>query len=239
MRCKAFFKAFTLVEAVLVLALSVTILLAGAKQYQKYIQQKNIAILKNSVESLLIGLQRYANLSTPNSDNANNYCVYVLREFLTNNHSLPTKPLALSVDDLNNAGVLEDSSLIYNPFDTQESANASFVMSINATELPFMVTVSVTFPTTLSIQEFQNIAENLQATSISTSNYTMSWNLPLVSASIAADDDNTALLHKVNQFNEAQLEAFVVNGYLQQSDLQNSNFTIPCQTVELYLQKNI
>ena len=223
-------KAFTILEIMLVICLAAAIAIMAARQYAKYTQQKNIAILNNSVQVLLSSLQTYYN----------GQCDILILQPYQNNNQMQTSPISVSMTQLTTvqanqaASALSsnEASIIQNPFNPTSGTNGqgSFSMLINATQFPFFLQVSATFPSTMSSQQLQAITSLVNPGSIS--GQTMQWTYV---PGIETQFSNQGTRAMKTSLQAAALQQYAIQAYDKIGQLGDSN--VPCNAVEAYIYR--
>lgn len=222
-------RAFTIIEFMLVLSLAVVLTLMAARQYTKYIQQKNIATLNNSVQLLLLALKAYY---AESNDGNPAYCDQILTNYT--NHQPWQQMTPVSISTLAASGFLTNPGLIQNPFagEVPLASQSTFNLAIDTQSFPFTLQVTVSFPKVMNINQFQAIAAGVHPTSInyvSSGQSTMQWVVPTTYLLQAEAQGIMPLDTSLEQFSVDQLNERIL------ADLPISNF--PCSVIEHYLYK--
>lgn len=223
-------KAFTILEIMLAVCLAAVIAIMAARQYTKYTQQKNIAALNNSVQILLSALQTYYN----------GQCDILILQPYQNNNTIQTDPISISLSQLTTiqsgqaAAALSSSEalLVQNPFNPTSGTNGqgSFSLFINATQFPFFLQVNVTFPSSMSSQQLQAIADGVNPGSIS--DKTMQW---IYTPGVQTQFSNQGTRAMKTSLQAASLQQYAIQAYDKIGQLGDSN--VPCNAVEAYIYR--
>jgi len=223
-------KALTILEIMLVICLAAVIALMAARQYTKYTQAKNVSILNNSVQIVLSAMQTYYNGT----------CDTLILQPYQTDKTMQTATIPVTMNQLTTtqsgqaapALSSNEASLVQNPFNPSSGTNGqgSFSMLINATEFPFYLEVDVAFSDSMSAQELQAIASEVNPGSIS--GQTMKWSyIP----STQTQFSNSGTRAMKTSLQAAVLQQYALQLYDQTGQLGGGN--VPCNAVEAYIYR--
>lgn len=230
--------AFSLIEIALVICVAAIIMLMAARQYTKYSQMRNMAVLNNSVETLLNGMQGYLGQT----------CSVYLQDFVKGGNTLsalPQTPQTVSLACLAGKSPCTQAYLepavVQNPFNPTAGNKSgggvgsdSFSMTILANNVPFQIQLTATFPPTMPTAQFQLLAGKLNPASADSGKLTMTWNATANTA-VTGDFSTMGL--------DANLQIATINQLVVQSSGKLGSAAtppagyIPCTAAETYIYR--